>query len=78
MTEIFLVECTETDPHWPAIYIEADSAEEALQVVADTLAAKAGDIGDTMWSSKILPRESWTATPMARPFRFFLGPWCRD
>lgn len=57
--------------HWDAAYIEADSAEEAKQILAGLLKQ---DI-ETVW--EVTPEEKWTVVETGRPLRYVLGSGCR-
>ena len=73
---IWQIEFCGDSPHWPACFIEAETAKQAGDILEARLAnedLRPGTVyEDTAWL-----RSEWQIAEVKRPFVFILGPWCR-
>lgn len=73
---IWRIEFCADYPHWPECLIEAETAEQAGDILAAQLADE-DSLPGTLHGETAWPRSEWKATEAERPLVFILGPWCR-
>jgi hypothetical protein len=63
-------------PHWSVAYVEADTAESAMETLA-ILVADEKRRPDTVYDGTVTDRATWRTVEVLRPFTFILGGYCR-
>lgn len=74
--KIWQIEFCDGSPHWPACFIEAETADGAGDVLEARLADE-DSRPETVYEDTAWPRPEWQITEAKRPLVFILGPWCR-